>query len=239
MANRNPRNDQAHENVPDINMTKFIESVGAYFPDLDVSVGQEKNIDPRSSGFVLTFTSSQTAAMFAAYQIGRRSAEYVPGGFVLARLDNNRLVFEDREVYLTHPEAARAQRNKSRSTRQPYLLFSTTQRTMEYASGVAGCNLEDLVVSVPAPQMAEQKNDRFTPSQLKFLEKHLGSMMDRKIQESVDELKGDLWSALNSLKEDLCGNFVPDDDDFQESSGQKAVSEMQDELQFGAAGLTD
>lgn len=236
MANRNPRNDQAQENMPDINMTKFIESVGAYFPDLDVSVGQEKNIDPRSSGFVLTFTSSQTAAMFAAYQIGRRSAEYVPGGFVLARLDNNRLVFEDREVYLTHSEAARVQRNKSRSARQPYLLFSTTQRTMEYASGVAGCSLEDLVVSVPTPQVAEQKNDRFTPSQLKFLEKHFGSMMDSKIQESVDGLLGDLTAALDGFKEELCGDSVSDDD---VGSDEEDKLELQNELQFNQAGLTD
>lgn len=240
MANRNFRNEQTQENVPDVIMAKFIESVCTYFPDLDVTVGQEENTDPRASGFVRTFTNPRTAAMFAAYQIGRRAAEYVPGAFVLARLENNQLVFDDRQVYLEHQDAARAQRNKSRSTRRPHLLFSTTQRTMEYATNVSGCKLEDFAVAAPMSGLVETKDDRFTSSQLKFLERHFGSMMDSKIQESVDGLMDNLIAAIDGLKEELCGVSVTDDDVGCEGDAEEKTNlELQDKLQFDSAGLTD
>ena len=235
MANRNFRNDQTQENVPDINMSKFIDSVGAYFPDLDMSVGQEKNTDPRASGFVLTFTNPRTAAMFAAYQIGRRSTEYVPGAFVLARLENNQLVFDDREVYLEHQEAARAQRNKSRAARRPHLLFSTTQKTMEYAAGVVGCGFGDFAVASPSPATVEPKEERFTPSQLKFLEKYFGRMMDDKVKAGMDNIH----DALVSLRHDLDKDLTCALDEETGNGDVEEDSQQQELLQLDSVGLND
>lgn len=235
MANRNSH-EQPQEIVPDVIMAKFIDQVGPYFTDLDMSIGQEKNSDPRASGTVLTFTSPRTAAMFAAYQIGRRSTEYVPGAFVLARLEGKTLVFDERKVYLDHQEAARAQRSKSRTTQYRHLLFSTTQKTMAYAENIARCDAADFEVATGVTTVHEYKDEKFSQSQLRFLERHFGSMMDSKIQESVDGLLGDLTAALDGFKEELCGGFVSGDD---VGPGEENKLELQNELQFNEAGLTD
>lgn len=231
MANRNSH-EQPQEIVPDAIMAKFIDQVGPYFTDLDMTIGQEKNSDPRASGTVLTFTNPRTAAMFAAYQIGRRSTEYVPGAFVLARLEGKTLVFDERKVYLDHQEAARAQRSKSRTTQYRHLLFSTTQKTMAYAENIARCDAADFEVATGVTTVHEYKDEKFSQSQLRFLERHFGSMMDSKIQESVDGLLGDLTAALEAL----CADSVSDDD---VGSDEEDKLELQNESQFNQAGLTD
>lgn len=235
MANRNSH-EQPQEIVPDVIMAKFIDQVGPYFTDLDMTIGQEKNSDPRASGTVLTFTNPRTAAMFAAYQIGRRSTEYVPGAFVLARLEGKTLVFDERKVYLDHQEAARAQRSKSRTTQYRHLLFSTTQKTMAYAENIARCDAADFEVATGVTTVHEYKDEKFSQSQLRFLERHFGSMMDSKIQESIDGLLGDLTAALDGFKEELCGDSVSDDD---VGSDEEDKLELQNESQFNQAGLTD
>ena len=235
MANRNSH-EQPQEIVPDAIMAKFIDQVGPYFTDLDMTIGQEKNSDPRASGTVLTFTNPRTAAMFAAYQIGRRSTEYVPGAFVLARLEGKTLVFDERKVYLDHQEAARAQRSKSRTTQYRHLLFSTTQKTMAYAENIARCDAADFEVATGVTTVHEYKDEKFSQSQLRFLERHFGSMMDSKIQESVDGLLGDLTAALDEFKEELCADSVSDDD---VGSDEEDKLESQNKSQFNQAGLTD
>ena len=227
MANRNFRNDQAYETVPDITMAKFIENVGSYFPDLDMAVSQEQAQTPGTSGTVLTFTNPRTAAMFAAYQIGRRSGEYRPGSFVLARLEGNALVFDTSEVFLDHQEATRAQRSKSRSARRPHLLFSTTEKTMEYAANVSNCDVSDFRVVTAQQVVPEYKDDRFTPAQMKFLEKHFGRMMDEKVRNALDAIQDTLSGMTSSLN------------DAEQAEAEQFDDGQQDLLEIKNAGLSE
>lgn len=240
MANRN-FHEQPQEIVPDVIMAKFIDQVGPYFTDLDMTIGQEKNSDPRASGTVLTFTNPRTAAMFAAYQIGRRSTEYVPGAFVLARLEGSTLLFDDRKVYLDHQEAARAQRNKSRTTQRRHLLFSTTQKTMEYAATVSRCDIADFEVAAGVSPALEYKDEKFSQSQLKFLERHFGVMVDNKIKDCSDELMDRLLGALELIKQRIDDGSMMDQeaDDSEENNSHETGPEDQTTLQFESAGLTD